>query len=523
MTLAERPILQSLAPERPGADLGVAASSVSSRPAAPDTPQFRTIWGLDPVQLHSRYWASLGVQVVRQGEPSEIVKHAELYLLTDPGSLTLFKLALLMDSLNWVRPQVLFVRLHDDRERGYRENAVTDDYGNFIRFQRLYDASRTLTRVVMTPDREVAQLWQSAPDPLAGWRRLRRFSKRTQRATQTIAGSVYDRSDSREVAWFVHDLVQAWKRPDSTVLRARQVTDGAFDRFDKLTAGKLTAGKLRAGAPVWRDAQARIHPDVKFIGPVWVGAGREVEAGATVIGPAVIWDDPKRRPVNDAIQWLQIEPKEPPPEPSLKDVTVLDRAVKRGFDIVCALFGLWVSLPLYPFIMLAIWLEDGRPFFFGHTRESRGAKEFPCWKFRSMRKDAEKMKAGLKKLNQADGPQFFIENDPRLTRVGKFLRKYNLDELPQLWNVLVGDMSMVGPRPSPYGENQFCPAWREARLSVRPGITGLWQVKRTRRTGSDFQEWIKYDIEYVERNTVWFDIYIIYSTIAAILGKISRS
>jgi lipopolysaccharide/colanic/teichoic acid biosynthesis glycosyltransferase len=535
MTLAERPMLQSLAHDLPAAGFGLAAPSVSSRPAAPGAPEFRTIWGLDPVQLHTRYWASLGVQVVRQGEPSEIVKHAELYLLTDPGSLTLFKLSLLMDSLNWVRPQVLFVRLHDARERGYRENAVTDSHGNFVRFQRLYDASQSLTRVVMTPDREVAQLWQSAPDPLTGWRRLRRFSKRTQRATQTIAGSVYDRNDSREVSWFVHDLVQAWKRPDSTVLRARQVTESsAFDGFGKLTAGgfdkltaggldKLTAGKLRSSAPVWRDAQARIHQGVKFIGPVWVGAGREVEAGATVIGPAVIWDDPKRRPVNDAIQWLQIEPKEPPPEPSVKDATVLDRAVKRCFDIACALFGLSVSLPLYPFIMLAIWIEDGRPFFFGHTRESRGAREFPCWKFRSMRKDAEKMKAELKKLNQADGPQFFMENDPRLTRVGKFLRKYNLDELPQLLNVLLGDMSVVGPRPSPYSENQYCPAWREARLSVRPGITGLWQVKRTRRTGSDFQEWIKYDIEYVERRNLWLDLKIIYKTFANVFGKLSRS
>jgi len=503
MTLAERPMSQSLAPEFSGDVAAPAQTTVSAHADAPDAPEFRTIWGLDPVQLHSRYWASLGVQVVRQGEPSEIVKHAELYLLTDPGSLTLFKLALLMDSLNWVRPQVLFVRLHDGRERGYRENAVTDDHGNFIRFQRLYDASRSLTRVVMTPDREVAQLWQSAPDPLTGWRRLRRFSKRTQRATQTIAGSVYDRSDSQEVAWFVHDLVQTWKRPDSTVLRARQVAD--------------------SGAPVWRDAQARVREGVKFIGPVWVGAGREVRAGSTVIGPAVIWDDPKRRPVNDAIQWLQIEPKEPPPEPSLKDATVLDRAVKRGFDIACAWLGLMVSLPLFPFIMLAIWFEDGRPFFFGHTRESRGAREFPCWKFRSMRKDAEEMKAGLKKLNQADGPQFFIKDDPRLTRVGKFLRKYNLDELPQLWNVLVGDMSMVGPRPSPYSENQFCPAWREARLSVRPGITGLWQVKRTRRTGSDFQEWIKYDIEYVERRNLWLDLKIIYKTFANVFGKLSRS
>jgi lipopolysaccharide/colanic/teichoic acid biosynthesis glycosyltransferase len=132
------------------------------------------------------------------------------------------------------------------------------------------------------------------------------------------------------------------------------------------------------------------------------------------------------------------------------------------------------------------------------------------------------MKAELKSKNQADGPQFYIENDPRLTKIGRLLRKYNLDELPQFFNVLAGDMSVVGPRPSPRHENQYCPPWREARLSVRPGITGLWQVKRTRRTGTDFQEWIKYDIEYVENRSLWFDIKIILGTVSAMLGKISR-
>ena len=173
--------------------------------------------------------------------------------------------------------------------------------------------------------------------------------------------------------------------------------------------------------------------------------------------------------------------------------------------------------------MLAIWIEDGRPWFFGHLRETLNARDFRCWKFRSMRKDAEKMKALLKAKNQADGPQFFMENDPRLTRVGRLLRKYNLDELPQFWNVLLGDMSVVGPRPSPRAENQYCPAWREARLSVRPGITGLWQVKRTRRAGNDFQEWIKYDIEYVEKRTFRLDLLIIWKTVANVFGKLSRN
>jgi lipopolysaccharide/colanic/teichoic acid biosynthesis glycosyltransferase len=151
-----------------------------------------------------------------------------------------------------------------------------------------------------------------------------------------------------------------------------------------------------------------------------------------------------------------------------------------------------------------------------------GGKPFPCLKFRSMRKDAEKIKAQLAAQNQADGPQFFIENDPRLTRVGRLLRALDLDELPQFFNVLAGHMSLVGPRPSPFEENQFCPPWREARLSVRPGITGLWQVKRSRLEGLDFQEWIKYDLQYVE-NAGWrLDLVILWQTFTMILRGILR-
>jgi lipopolysaccharide/colanic/teichoic acid biosynthesis glycosyltransferase len=271
------------------------------------------------------------------------------------------------------------------------------------------------------------------------------------------------------------------------------------------------------------DPEARVDGGAKFIGPVWVGAGRHVHDGMTVIGPAVVWDKPEAKPRTEAIQWLAIEPTAPPPDPSPKDVTPLDRAFKRLFDIVFSFIAIVCSIPLYPLIMLAIWIEDGRPFFFAHKRETLGGREFGCLKFRSMRKDAEKIKEQLKKLNQADGPQFYMENDPRLTRVGRFLRKVNLDEIPQFWNVLLGDMSIVGPRPSPHRENQFCPPWREARLSVRPGITGLWQVRRTRRAGNDFQEWIRYDIEYVENRTWWLDMKIIWKTFETIVRKGTRN
>src|SRR5215510_12702172 len=105
--------------------------------AGPGATAERTIWGLDPLNLHSRYWAAHGVQVVRQGEPSQIVTHAELFLLTDPRSLVIFKLAPVMDILNWIEPTVLFIRLHDTRERGYRERLVTDQADRFVRFQRI--------------------------------------------------------------------------------------------------------------------------------------------------------------------------------------------------------------------------------------------------------------------------------------------------------------------------------------------------------------------------------------------------
>src|SRR3954469_10319824 len=150
------PVIEAITPTQ----LAEPAAPQVTAPAGP-----RTLWGLDPFQLYTRFWAAHGVQVVRQGEPSPIVKHAELFLLTEPRILTLFKLqSVVMDALNWVNPQVLFLRLHDSRERTYREEVVTDDYDRFLRFKRVYDRQDDLARVVLTPEREIAELWQSAPD-----------------------------------------------------------------------------------------------------------------------------------------------------------------------------------------------------------------------------------------------------------------------------------------------------------------------------------------------------------------------
>jgi lipopolysaccharide/colanic/teichoic acid biosynthesis glycosyltransferase len=202
----------------------------------------------------------------------------------------------------------------------------------------------------------------------------------------------------------------------------------------------------------------------------------------------------------------------------VQNISSLQRILKRTFDLVFALLALVLTLPIYPIVMAAIWIEDGWPFFFAHQRESRGGREFPCLKFRTMRKDAEQIKQRLMEQNQADGPQFFIDDDPRISRVGRVLRATNIDELPQFLNVLAGHMAIVGPRPSPYKENQYCPPWREARLSVRPGVTGLWQVMRSRDAGRDFQEWIRYDIEYVENWSWKMDFTIIAKTMLSFVG-----
>jgi len=476
----------------------VSAQTVSAAPAAERPP---TLWGLGPVQLHDHYWACRGIQVVRQGQRSNLVAGTELYMLTDAQTLVLFRTRSLIDVLSWLKPDVCIVRLSSDQERGYQESALTDEQGHFQRFQRSYGGSESHTgRVALTRSPRIAREWEKAPDANAAWRLLRKQIGRDRRETRQVAGRVYDQRFDPDLAGFVRDLMVFWPAPDATIARARRV-----------------------GAGGWTDRDAHIGARCRLVGPVWIGAGRTVPDGTRIVGPAILWDDPSHRPPDTEIPWEEIEPTELARSSHPKQLSSLTRAVKRLFDIVFALLVLAITLPFYPLVMLGILLEDGRPVFFRHKRETIGGREFYCIKFRSMRKDADEIKKQILEKNQADGPQFFMENDPRLTRVGRILRKANIDELPQFINVLQGDMAVVGPRPSPRAENQFCPPWREARLSVRPGITGLWQVKRTRMFGRDFQEWIKYDIEYVENLSLWLDATIIIRTFFVLLRGVFRT
>ena len=195
------------------------------------------------------------------------------------------------------------------------------------------------------------------------------------------------------------------------------------------------------------------------------------------------------------------------------------RVVKRVMDIALSGLGLIVLAPLLLIVGLLVKGTSRGPVLFGHRRQGLGGREFHCMKFRSMIYGADARQAELHSLNEVDGPQFKISSDPRLTRVGRWIRRHNIDELPQLWNVLVGEMSLVGPRPSPDHENQLCPAWRRARLSAKPGITGLWQVLRLRSEPcSDFQEWIYYDVEYARHRSLWLDLQILLHTPVAMFA-----
>ncbi len=193
-------------------------------------------------------------------------------------------------------------------------------------------------------------------------------------------------------------------------------------------------------------------------------------------------------------------------------------AAKLVGDTAVSGIALILLAPLFLAAAIAIKLDSAGPVFFGHQREGRLGKVFGCLKFRTMCADAHVKQRELYAANALDGPQFKLDNDPRVTRVGQWLRATNIDELPQLINVFLGQMSIVGPRPSPFRENQICVPWRRARLSVRPGITGLWQICRDQRSEGDFHQWITYDIMYVRNLSLLLDQKIILATVLTLGG-----
>jgi exopolysaccharide biosynthesis polyprenyl glycosylphosphotransferase len=194
---------------------------------------------------------------------------------------------------------------------------------------------------------------------------------------------------------------------------------------------------------------------------------------------------------------------------------------KRLLDIVGALAAIIVFMPVMIATAIAIRLESPGPILFRQVRSGKNGRKFVMYKFRSMCADAERKKAELLHLNEMDGPVFKIRRDPRITRVGAFIRKSSIDELPQFFNVLLGTMSMVGPRPPLPSEVAQYEPWQRRRLSVRPGITGMWQVSG--RNAIDFQKWMELDLAYIDNWSLWLDLKILFRTLPAVIARSGAS
>jgi len=335
-----------------------------------------------------------------------------------------------------------------------------------------------------------------------------------------VGGNVLDLNTENGMLVFCKTVLAATKKSKLKIQKPNNISE------DSRLVGKVLLGK-----------NVQIGPNVIVVGPAIIGKNVQIEEGATInssiIGPEV--RVPQNQVVNNAI--VQNTPAHLTRSSryqsaglgydthSLLSMTYRQwprfsyaRCLKRIADCIFAGFVIILFAPLIPFIALAIKLSSPGPVFFIDKRQGLHGKEFNCLKFRTMVAGAEAIQEKLRFVSQVDGPQFKIVNDPRISAVGRFLRDTYIDEIPQFLNVLLGQMSVVGPRPSPEPENTLCPHWREARLSVRPGITGLWQVLRTRVPTKDFQEWIRYDTEYVRNLSLRMDLWICWQTIKKLLA-----
>jgi lipopolysaccharide/colanic/teichoic acid biosynthesis glycosyltransferase len=190
-------------------------------------------------------------------------------------------------------------------------------------------------------------------------------------------------------------------------------------------------------------------------------------------------------------------------------------AIKHGTDLLCAALGLILLGPLLLAIAILILVTMGRPVLFIQERGGLFGRRFRMFKFRTMERGAEERQEALRARNELSGPVFKLSSDPRITRLGWALRRSSLDELPQLFNILLGQMSLVGPRPLPLDEQKAIKGWQRRRLSMKPGLTGLWQVSG--RSEVDFDEWMRLDLDYIDSWTLTLDLQIVLRTIPAVL------
>jgi lipopolysaccharide/colanic/teichoic acid biosynthesis glycosyltransferase len=209
-------------------------------------------------------------------------------------------------------------------------------------------------------------------------------------------------------------------------------------------------------------------------------------------------------------QLVLIPPRE------VKLFRVRYRVTKRIMDLLICGLALPLLLPLLGILAALVYFDDPGPVFFKQYRTGKGGKRFQMYKLRTMATNAEELKVKYAHLNELTWPDFKITDDPRVTRIGRILRKTSLDEIPQIINILKGDMSIVGPRPTSFAANTY-KLWQTERLEVLPGLTGLWQVSG--RSDLDFDDRLKLDIQYIENQSLWLDIQILFRTVAVIFTQ----
>lgn len=324
------------------------------------------------------------------------------------------------------------------------------------------------------------------------------------------------------------------------VKEARQARAAGLASTILVGEGHSIAPTARILGPVVIHSNVRIGENATIVGPALIAAGAQVSSRAivahSIVGPQS--HVPRDCTLRDRVWFNDLDDRDQEqPESSYEgrlarfsfnpNTTIVEDASrpwhprwKRVFDVVVALTGLVLLSPLFLLVAILIRLESRGSILFRDEREGLRGRPFNCLKFRTMQVGAHGLQHLLKAQDKLDGPHFKLDRDPRLTHLGRILRSTNVDELAQLINVLRGDMSLVGPRPSPFRENQICVPWREGRLSVRPGLTGLWQICRKDRSSGDFHQWIEYDLLYVQQVSPWLDLKILGATVVSLAGRV---
>lgn len=343
-------------------------------------------------------------------------------------------------------------------------------------------------------------------------------------------------------------LLEAMMRPESVLW------DGSYQ-------------KIMEG--IWIGRNVEIHPSAQLFAPILIADDCQIEGASQVIGPAVLGPSTVVRQgavLRESVTWHEVTLEKGSRtsycvvdtstavakmrECTLRVVTAKDLQVggpnlpamdpwalngvrfnghrlrplarrwlyaasKRALDLILAALGILICLPVWLVVAILIKLDSPGPIFFRQRRCGKGGEEFNMLKFRTMVANAENLQTTLAERKEVDGPVFKLRKDPRVTRLGRFLRRTSLDEIPQLINVLKGEMSLVGPRPLALEEMKFNSVWRDLRLSVKPGITGLLQVNG--RSESRFHDWIQYDINYVKNQSLMLDVKILVRTVWAVI------